>query len=221
MTIDCPNGHKNESNSAFCNTCGEQISPAVVTPVAESKPRPKWFLPTVIAAPAAVVIAVVLGVVSPILNPPTHHLQGALSLWSDSATALSSDPDMTGDWQNCSGTGGYDDFSAGTAATIRNGEGDIVGSLSVTNFDAESLDAMLAADQKYELGGWGDDAEEAKSTIESAADMGFLCMLYVSGDIEDADYYTFEFSHRGELSYSREELEAQGWWISTTLGSTD
>jgi hypothetical protein len=37
-------------------------------------------------------------------------------------------------------------------------------------------------------------------------------------DAEDADFYSVEVSHRGEITYSRDELEAAGWSIDLTLG---
>jgi hypothetical protein len=44
------------------------------------------------------------------------------------------------------------------------------------------------------------------------------CEITFSLTVPDAPFYTFEVSHRGELTYSRAELEAVDWTLSFTLG---
>ena len=36
-------------------------------------------------------------------------------------------------------------------------------------------------------------------------------------DLREADFYQVEVSHRGAVSYSKEELEAEGWFVSLGL----
>lgn len=55
--------------------------------------------------------------------------------------------------------------------------------------------------------------------IKPGASTGLVCLLYVSGTVQDADYYTFTFSRRGDLSYSRDDLAKRGWWLSLSLGN--
>jgi hypothetical protein len=52
---------------------------------------------------------------------------------------------------------------------------------------------------------------EVKSTVEC------VFAFEVAG-VPDADFYSVEVSHRGELSYARADLEASGWVVSLTLG---
>jgi hypothetical protein len=37
-------------------------------------------------------------------------------------------------------------------------------------------------------------------------------------NVADADFYKIEVSHRGELSYSKQELAAKGWRVEVALG---
>jgi serine/threonine-protein kinase len=37
-------------------------------------------------------------------------------------------------------------------------------------------------------------------------------------DVPDADFYQVEVSHRGALTFSRTEMDAQGWALALTLG---
>lgn len=170
------------------------------------------------AVSAVAVLVLVFAVLLPTLLQPKHHFQAVISLSGNVDSMLSGSPDVEGSWDSCKGTGGYSDVVAGASATIRDGEGNIVGQLTVRNFTTSTLDAMLTADQEYGFAGWGDDAEEAKSLIESTAQLGLSCLLYVEGDVKDSDFYSFTFARRGELSYSREQLAEDDWWVGLSLG---
>ena len=37
-------------------------------------------------------------------------------------------------------------------------------------------------------------------------------------DVPNSKYYRIEVSHRGELTYSKEELESRNWNVSFSLG---
>jgi len=37
-------------------------------------------------------------------------------------------------------------------------------------------------------------------------------------NVPDANFYTIQVSHRGGISYSREELKAKGWMVGLSLG---
>jgi hypothetical protein len=132
--------------------------------------------------------------------------------------------DVTGDWDDCEGTGGYSDFDAGMALTIKDKSGDLVGTGNVVNASDENLDDIVQAD-------WdgddpiGLDEQEDLSAAESEL-RGFLsemegigCLLYFEASIEDSDFYSVEMGSRGELSYSRDDLEKQGFVVSLSLGN--
>ena len=44
------------------------------------------------------------------------------------------------------------------------------------------------------------------------------CSYVFSVPVTDADFYSVEVGRRGALTYSRAELEAQGWTVGFTLG---
>jgi hypothetical protein len=45
------------------------------------------------------------------------------------------------------------------------------------------------------------------------------CMFEFSvPDVPNADFYKVEVAHRGELSYSKEELASKGWRVEVALG---
>jgi hypothetical protein len=37
-------------------------------------------------------------------------------------------------------------------------------------------------------------------------------------DVPDADFYSVEVSHRGEVSYSRKEIEGNDWTVALSVG---
>jgi hypothetical protein len=159
-----------------------------------------------------VIVATVLGLTLPSALHPTHRVQGVVSL-------IDSGGDSTeGDWDNCSGTGGYSDVTSGAAATIKDAKGQIIGSMHVSNMNEASLKSLVAADSKYGLGGWGGSAADLESTLTKAASVGAGCMLYFSGDVDDSSFYSFEFAKRGALTFSADDLNKSGWWIAVSLG---
>lgn len=180
--------------------------------------RQKVVVQLLSASAVVAVMALLAVVVVPSVLRPSHHFQGVLTLSGDASSVLSDSADVEGKWDSCSGTGGYSDFAVGAPATIRDGEGNIVGQLEVRNFDETTLGAMLAADATTGFAGWGDDPDAAKSLIDTGAALGISCHLYVEGEVKDSDFYSFTFSHRGELSYSREQLAESDWWVALSLG---
>jgi hypothetical protein len=44
------------------------------------------------------------------------------------------------------------------------------------------------------------------------------CSYTFAVQVPDADFYAFEVGHRGELTYSRDELEGMDWDVGFTLG---
>ena len=46
----------------------------------------------------------------------------------------------------------------------------------------------------------------------------YSCTVEFAVEVDDVEFYAIEVGHRGELSYSKEELEEQGWNVSLVLG---
>lgn len=57
-------------------------------------------------------------------------------------------------------------------------------------------------------------AELKAGTAESAYD----CVFPFSVTVGDSNFYSIEISHRGEVNYTKAELEAQKWTIALTIG---
>jgi hypothetical protein len=47
----------------------------------------------------------------------------------------------------------------------------------------------------------------------------FECVLPFSVTVSDSEFYSIEVSRRGEVTYSRADLESQGWTVGLTLGN--
>lgn len=228
----------------FCSTCGQAISPAAeeapteqvelvgeATPTSDDGPqvapgqgpdadggkrRRRRMLALVGAGVGVVVLVAAALAVTGTIGNQGHTINGTWTLTGDEGTT-------EGNWDSCSGTGGYDDFTAGTPITIRNGEGNIVGSGDVKNFTQETLELTVAAQEDYDTGlgldDTGDDpAASTKDVLEKLADATVACVLYFTADVDDADYYTLTLSRRGDISFSRADLEKNGWWVALSLG---
>lgn len=133
-------------------------------------------------------------------------LTGTIVLTGDWNSIATTEPDGTvvtianshyqsarGDW--CAGAGGYDDLDEGTQVRVTDGGGEIL-----------ALGALEAGELTDFLGPYREKGWECTFTFEVA-------------EIPDADFYQVEVSHRGELAYTPEELEAAGWNVDLTLGS--
>lgn len=156
---------------------------------------------------ALLIVGVILAVALPGLLHPTHRFQATIGLVSSTPGAI------TGEWDSCSGAKGYDDFQAGASTTMRDGNGIVVGSLNATNLNESTL-AALAKDLRP--GGLGSTSDEIIANVKKYQKVS--CILYLSGDVGNADFYTLTFSDRGEFTYSRQELDAQGWYVELSLG---
>lgn len=58
----------------------------------------------------------------------------------------------------------------------------------------------------------------ATSSLEAGERRGRFCDFAFTIEVPDADFYTFEVTSRGELSYSAEELEERGYIVGFELG---
>lgn len=97
-------------------------------------------------------------------------------------TLYGSDISTTG---GCHGINGYDDIREGGNVTLKDGDGKILATSSLTS-------------PSYTPGACEFDV--------------------VLDDVPDSDFYEFTVTHRGGLTYSRDDLAAQDWEISASIG---
>jgi len=57
------------------------------------------------------------------------------------------------------------------------------------------------------------------SLEDGQADSAFDCRFNFSLEVKGSEFYSFEVANRGELSYSRADLEANGWNVAFSLGN--
>ena len=98
----------------------------------------------------------------------------------------------------------------------------------------ELLDSATADNGCVGTGGYDDISAGASVTVRDGngktlatselgsgdALSGVGCTYEFTVDVPDADFYRVEVSHRGELEFSRGELEQAGWEVHASLGST-
>lgn len=116
------------------------------------------------------------------------------------------------------GDGGDDKESLHVEITLHDAK---VGGLSDTCFGQGGYDDIKA--------GIGVTVRDGESNIVGSGRLDNIpgehptrgeCIL--SGDVEvgDADFYAVEVGHRGEQTYSREELDGRGWMVLLELGDS-
>lgn len=121
--------------------------------------------------------------------------------------------DVAGDWDDCTGTGGYDDFGAGMDVTIRDEDGTIVGSGTTRNLTVD--DQTVTTDPEADLS----PLESAAMGAEMLPFMeGTACVIWFDVPVEGADFYEVSVGSRGEMTYSRDELEDIEWHVDLSLG---
>lgn len=91
---------------------------------------------------------------------------------------------------DCEGAGGYSDIGPGTAVTVRNASGDVVGS-SKLGAGKPSSNGRQAA-----FCDWTTEVEVATQD----------------------DFYVVEIADRGEITMSADDLAADDWAVSVNLG---
>lgn len=128
-------------------------------------------------------------------------LTGSFTLFAD---------DIDGDWETCSGTGGYSDFGAGMNVTIRDGDGSIIATSSTRH--------LTTGDEADE-----DVEDEDRTALHDAArwakvSEGLTCVVWFDTEVDDAEFYAVQVGRRGELTYSADELAEDGWNVEMTLG---
>ena len=102
-----------------------------------------------------------------------------------------------GTWEvgeRCVGDDGYSDIRQGAQVVIRGPDGTIVATGRLRN--GEAISVSIAG-------------------LSLAPDCEFPFSV---ASVPDEDFYSIEVSHRGEITYSRDDLEALNWELDLSLG---
>jgi hypothetical protein len=100
----------------------------------------------------------------------------------------------------CFGEGGSSDINEGADVTVRNQSGETIALGS------------LGPGQLQEAFPGGSDRDKYGA-------FGLACVFsFEVGEVPDAEFYSVEVSHRGETSYSRDDMEANSWTVELSLG---
>jgi hypothetical protein len=138
------------------------------------------------------------------------------------AVLFDTDGSVEGPWDDCQGTGGYADFSAGMSLKVTGTNEEIVGSGSVVNVTEENIEDVAQAelDGDHTMGMQASTHEEAVNELRDMLETGegISCVLYFEAEIERSDFYSIELASRGSLNFSREELAEQGYVVGYSLG---
>lgn len=230
----CGNGHEAPTGASFCSVCGSKVfDDGVAEPVAPTQHGP--LMPVVLGAPAGVSSHV--GPPVPPIAPPNSKrrwvLLGAavavalvvvglvLSRSDDSQRTIRGtmtilDPSsVSGGIDDCQGSDGYDDLASGANVTVRDGDDHIVGSGRLENFESRTDFSRFLKEYDKETS-QGDRSMSATLIDEEA-----ICVLKFEIDVESADFYSIEVTHRGEQAESKKALEKSGWYVSYSIGGID
>lgn len=101
---------------------------------------------------------------------------------------------MAGDsvGDECYGFGGYDDMQGGTDVTVRDGDGSLVGTSRLQEGEIAEVDGDFQ-----------------------------VCSFKFLVKVEDAAFYEVEVSHRGGLTYTKDELETEDWEVFASLDAVN
>jgi hypothetical protein len=103
---------------------------------------------------------------------------------------------------------------------------------TMTLYDSETYDYYENGDGCSGEGGYGDIDEGTdvrvkdasgdligSGRLESGTVEGGTCVFdFTVDDVDDASYYSVEVSYRGDLSFSKSEMDDNGWQVDVTLG---
>lgn len=114
---------------------------------------------------------------------------------------------IVGKTTTCAGAHGYDDVRAGMPVTVRDGSDAIVGAGAVRNFTSAEMGSKSI----------GDPFAGVKAEMVRRPER--VCALRFSIEASDAAFYQIEAGNRGNVTYSRDELERRGWFVALGIGS--
>ena len=225
-TTTCIAGHEIAAGHAYCPQCG--------APRRTNQPTPP--VPAAVAAePAAPPPAAPQG--SRVLPPPPSWSSAqppapGPQAFADRVRAVTS-ADGRPKWLIPAVAGAAAVLLIGVvwAASAAGSGNTITGSLVLTN--EEGYDEGYGASSGCSGSGGYDDIDFgtevvvrdgdgqllATSMLESGEDDLLGCTFpFEVTDVPNADFYSIEVSHRGDLSYSHSEMEANGWVVGFELG---
>ena len=112
---------------------------------------------------------------------PTHQLDGTIHLTTSGG--------LTRSGASCAGTGGYEDFQAGTPVTVKNEAGTIIASGALGSGVSDPVYPTVACNFAFTVKG-----------------------------VPQAKFYSVEVSHRGAITYSAADLAAKNWKVTLSIG---
>ena len=131
---------------------------------------------------------------------------------------LADSENVIGSWDSCFGDGGYDDFGPGMNVTIRDGDGSIVGTGNTETLENLPPEVEEALDDNTDTTLPEDLDPLTGAVLYAKIFDGTQCVVQFSVPVKDAEFYAVSVGKRGELSYSKSELEERDWWVELTLG---
>jgi hypothetical protein len=225
----CPNGHDVLDQSRFCSTCGLEVAlshepkaPEVldpllqgaVTPTATQSVRKPANRRVIVGVGA--LLAAILGFVFVFTSQggsSSKTVRGVFTLY---------DSDVIGNWDSCSGTGGYDDFGAGMDVTIRDQDGKIVANANTQSLDRDIMSDLYTnvASEMDRVFGSSTMSEGIALLVDGATNSFFtFCTVYYEAEVPLREFYEIEVGSRGSLAYSKSELEEFSFVVYSSLGN--
>lgn len=119
-----------------------------------------------------------------------------------------------GGWDDCEGQGGYSDLSAGAFVNAKNEVGTVVGATSLENLNDDNLHILV--DDEDADGGDFSTIEDIQENIRAFRDI--ICIFAFELEVDDADVYVIQVGRRGDITYTKPQLETSDWEISLTIG---
>ncbi len=118
--------------------------------------------------------------------------------------------------------------TSGPKATVAAEEGAVLGAITIPSSGARDDSAVGSCTG---AGGYSDIREGAAVTVrdgsgdviatgrlEGGVVEGSLCIHVFQVDVPRADFYSFEVSNRGELTYSYQDMVDAEWQVALSLG---
>lgn len=199
-----PDVAPHESESATADRTGDAAAELEVEPIELPPPRERTA-----ASRATVLVRVLIGLVVLVVVILAVYVV-ATGSGSSGAPAGTTLPDgkrrITGTFTltdtgvaekngSCVGTGDYSDFGPGMDVTITDQKGTVLGDTVTKASTVTKTD-----------------------TVTDAGSGANRCVVEFSSVVDDADSYTITIGERGAQTYSRAELEADGWQADLSLG---
>lgn len=150
---------------------------------------------------------------TPTPEPPrTHALSGTFTIRSVQASNRNGIGGLVPADQ-CFVGPGFEDIATGTAVTIRDGAGVIIGTSQLAGFQLVETYVETMED----ITSWDVASDPLRSDFPMVEVTLGYCQFQFQAEVPDADFYTVEVSHRGQVNFSRADLEATLWTMNVSL----